>query len=81
MSTENPNQTFPFSALIYTKHRKKLAKQIIHSYSTPSEDPDTANECNSDDNYVPVRKNTLKLEKIDLSLDSFGKQSCKILSK
>ena len=39
--------------LIYAKHRKELAKPTIHSHSTPLEDPDTANECNSDDNYVP----------------------------
>ena len=35
------------------KHRKELAKPKIHSNSTPTEDPDTANEYNSDDNYVP----------------------------
>ena len=51
--------------LIYAKHRKELAKPTIHSHSTPLEDPDTANECNSDDNYVPdVFRSTSQDQKI-----------------
>ena len=53
LSTWYPNKAFPFGALICTKHRKELAKAIIHSHSSPIEDPITANEYNSDDNYVP----------------------------
>ena len=53
LSTRYSNKTFSFGALICMKHRKELAKPIIHSNSTPTEDPDTANEYNSDDNYVP----------------------------
>ena len=53
LSTRYPNNTFPFGALICMKHRKELTKPIIHSHSTPIEDPDNANEYNSDDNYVP----------------------------
>ena len=34
-------------------HSTEFAKPIIHSHSTLTEDPDTTNECNSDDNYVP----------------------------
>ena len=53
LSTQYPNKAFPFGALICTKHRKELAKPIIHTHSAPIEDPDTANKCNSDNNYVP----------------------------
>ena len=66
-----PNKTFPLGALICTKHRKELAKPIIHSYSTSTEAPDTATECNSDGNYVPdVFETTPRDQKIldDLSL-------------
>ena len=52
LSTQYPNKTFLFGALICMKHRKELAKPIIHSYSTPIEVPDTDYECNSDENYV-----------------------------
>ena len=69
LSTWYPNKTFPFGALICMKHRKELAKPIIHSHSTPIEDPDTANECNSDDNYVPgVFETTLQDWKILVNL-------------
>ena len=52
------NKIFPFGALICAEHRKELAKPIIPSHSTPIQDPDTANECNFDDNYVPDVFNT-----------------------
>ena len=48
MSTWYPNITFPFGALICTKGIGKT-----NSHTTASEDPDTANEYNSDDSYVP----------------------------
>ena len=65
LSTQYPNKTFPFGALICKKHRKELAQPIIHSHSTLIEDPDTANECNSDDSYVPdVFKTTPQDQKI-----------------
>ena len=67
MSTRYPNKTFPFSALICKKHRKILAKLIIQSHSTPIEDPDTANECNYDDNRVAEVLETMKILD-DLSL-------------
>ena len=67
MSTRYPNKTFPFSALICKKHRKILAKLIIQSHSTPIEDPDTANECNYDDNCVAEVLETMKILD-DLSL-------------
>ena len=53
LSTWYPNKTVPFGALICTKHGKELAKAIIHSHSSPIEDPITAKEYNSNDNYVP----------------------------
>ena len=34
------------------KPREELAKPTIHSHSTQTEDPDAANESNSDDNYL-----------------------------
>ena len=65
LSTQYPNKTFPFGALICMKHRKELAKPIIHTHSTPIEDPDTANKCNSDNNYIPdVFKTTPQDQKI-----------------
>ena len=42
LSTQYPNKTFPFGTLICIKHRKELAKPIMHSHSTPIENPDTA---------------------------------------
>ena len=60
-----PNKTFSFDALICMRHRKKIAKPIIHGNSTPTEDPDTAIECNYDGNYVPdVFKTTPQDRKI-----------------
>ena len=47
-----PIRLFPFGALICMKPREELAKPTIHSHSTQTEDPDAANESNSDDNYL-----------------------------
>ena len=59
--------TFLFGALICTKHRKELAKPIIHSHSISIQVPDTANEYNSDDNYIPdvFQTTTQDWEKLD----------------
>ena len=70
MSTWYPNITFPFGTLICTKGISKT-----NSHSTASEDPDMANEYNSDDSYVPdVFKTTSQdqeiLDNISLVLEN-----------